>query len=222
MYEDYREQIDDAFGNLGSHDYFQQIKGVLLRRLIGELQNETGTCRVLDIGAGTGTLLHEIPGSCVRVGIEPDSDMIRQIPKRADRLAIVNGTGTALPFRDACFDMVYMSCVLHHVAHEDLLTLIKECARVIRAGGHLIVFEHNAYNLPVVFFLKKFVKIDRHARFLTPRAARRLVREAELRPARLRYMCFFPQFLKFLLRVEQYLHWLPVGGQYCLIAVKDA
>ena len=218
-YKNYTRNIDQAYGVLGSYDYFQELKASVLLNTMKQLTPKGESLKIRDLGAGTGTLLSALPAVHFRVGVEPETELISQMPA-GQGPCVVNASGLALPFEDACFDLVYMACVLHHVQNKELAPMLKECARIIRSGGMLAIFEHNAYNLPVVVFLKAFVKIDRDAHFLTARLVARLVRQAELRPLRPIYMCFFPRFLRIFLWLEKYMFWLPLGGQYCLISRK--
>jgi len=219
-YKNYTKEMDEAYGVLGSHDYFQEVKASALLRMIQQLVPKGEPLKILDVGAGTGTLLSALPALHFRVGAEPEPDLIRQMTAGAKEYCMIHASGLDLPFRDDCFDVVYMASVLHHVENKNLSPLLNECARVLRRGGVLAIFEHNAYNLAVVLFLKAFVKIDRDAHFLTPRVVSRLVQQTALQPLRPIYMCFFPRFLRILLCLEKYMSWLPLGGQYCLISRK--
>jgi SAM-dependent methyltransferase len=219
-YKDYEHELDRAYGVLGSHDYFQHLKAAVLERTMAKFAGG-GRLKVLDVGAGTAALLRRLPARHLRIGVEPDGEMIRQVAAAAKDYAVIHASGVELPFADGTFDIVYLADVLHHVGNRDRVPLLRECARTLRKDGALIIFEHNPYNLPVVLFLKLFVKIDRDARFLTPGCMAKLVRQAGLQWRQTSYICFFPGFLKFLSRLEKYMAWLPFGGQYCFVARSE-
>ena len=51
------------------------------------------------------------------------------------KLSFVEGHAEALPFRDASFDRVFTTCLLHHV--DDVLGVLLEARRVTEIGGEL-------------------------------------------------------------------------------------
>ena len=99
--------------------------------------------RVLDDGCGGG-------GMCVSfaeearwvVGIEP-GDRFRDVGTRlAAEKGVTNvrftyGDGTALPFRNAAFDLVLSHSVIEHVANP--LEYLKEARRVLAPGGAMLL-----------------------------------------------------------------------------------
>jgi SAM-dependent methyltransferase len=219
-YRDYRSEIDRTYGAFGDHDYFQQIKADALVRILNEFNGDGRPLRILDLGAGVGTMLSALPSEHLRVGVEPDRQMLDQIGGGARTFDVVGALGTSLPFVDDSFDVVYMANVLHHVEPPELLPLLRECRRALRPGGLIVVFEHNGYNLPIIFFLKAFVKIDKDAHFFTPAALKRLLISAGLKPESPRYLCFLPKFLRAFVFLERYMGWLPLGGQFYIVCCR--
>jgi SAM-dependent methyltransferase len=52
----------------------------------------------------------------------------------AGKVVYLQGSAEALPFRDACADLVFISMVFHHFAAPTAVA--RECRRVLRQGGH--------------------------------------------------------------------------------------
>jgi ubiquinone/menaquinone biosynthesis C-methylase UbiE len=101
---------------------------------------------VLDVGCRDASHLIELVqrSGATGVGIDPIGRLVERAHDAVAaagltaRIRIVEGTMQALPFRDAAFDLVWCRDVIELV--EDLGAGIKEIARVLRPGGHLIVF----------------------------------------------------------------------------------
>ncbi len=81
---------------------------------------------------------------------------------------------TALPFRTGAFDAIKATEVLEHVA--DAPAALRECARVLEAGGHLV--------LTAPFLERIHGDPDDYARF-TDTMWTRLLDEAALKPVRI-------------------------------------
>jgi 2-polyprenyl-3-methyl-5-hydroxy-6-metoxy-1,4-benzoquinol methylase len=96
--------------------------------------------RALDVGAGSGAILRayrkRVPGADV-VGI----DLAPKSPE------VLKGDCTALAFTDASFDTVTCTDVLEHLPDADLESCVREIARVLRPGGHLVACTPNEERL---------------------------------------------------------------------------
>jgi len=110
-------------------------------RLIGK---SFAGASVLDLGAGIGmaALAFAQAGAGRVVAVDPDpSDeigrgaMARLAPN--GQFEILDGFGEAIPLPDASMDIVYCRQVLHHAS--DLPQVLRECARVARPGGVLLM-----------------------------------------------------------------------------------
>jgi ubiquinone/menaquinone biosynthesis C-methylase UbiE len=99
--------------------------------------------RVLDVGCGTGYLLRllarQCPDASELVGVDPASSMIGAAQQSADdqRLRFVVGAAERLPCPDGAFDMVVSTTSFDHWS--DQQAGLCECARVLAAGGHLVL-----------------------------------------------------------------------------------
>jgi len=94
---------------------------------------------VLDAGCGIGTFTHEVARRCrMSVGIDWSLDGWSSVAgKGQPDLACVRGDVQRLPFSSERFDRVLLSSVLQMV--EDDVTLLRECYRVLRKGGILVL-----------------------------------------------------------------------------------
>jgi demethylmenaquinone methyltransferase/2-methoxy-6-polyprenyl-1,4-benzoquinol methylase len=98
--------------------------------------------RLLDIATGTGLVAR----SAVRllgeagavVGLDPSAGMLREA-RKALRGPLVQGRAEELPFADGLFDVISIGYALRHVA--DLGVAFRECLRVLKPGGRLVVLE---------------------------------------------------------------------------------
>jgi ubiquinone/menaquinone biosynthesis C-methylase UbiE len=103
--------------------------------------------RLLEIGCGTGRTILELDQSvgeygCI-VGIDLSAGMIdkarQQIKATSSQgcVALVRTDATALPFKPASFDAVWMSFTLELFGDEEIPRVIDECKRVITYVGRL-------------------------------------------------------------------------------------
>ena len=80
-------------------------------------------------------LLRE-PGAVI--GLDPSSGMLREA-RKALSIPLVQGTVEALPFDDDRFDFLSMGYALRHVS--ELGTAFRECRRVLKPNGRLLLLE---------------------------------------------------------------------------------
>ncbi|MCC6739926.1 MAG: methyltransferase domain-containing protein, partial [Planctomycetia bacterium] len=104
---------------------------------------------VLDVGAGTGTLLLAAaerigPGGVLR-GVELSPEMAARTRdkarKRGVELEITEASAARLPWPDATFDAVTCSLVLHHLTAAVRDDAVREMRRVLRPGGTLVLVD---------------------------------------------------------------------------------
>ncbi|MDP9238135.1 MAG: class I SAM-dependent methyltransferase [Chloroflexota bacterium] len=97
--------------------------------------------RVLEVGPGPGRTTEVLRGLTPSLtAVEIDGDLARALAARlgSERVRVVRGDGTALPFPDGQFTAALSFTMLHRVpsvAQQDML--LAEVARVLRPGGVL-------------------------------------------------------------------------------------
>lgn len=111
------------FGNLEANLRFIDQTGAL------------GTPRdLLEIGSGTGTLLHELALRGHRVqGVEVDPTRLADVRRWYPDLTVRLVRGVELPFADGAFDVVLSFDVFEHIPDSD--AHLREVRRVLRPGG---------------------------------------------------------------------------------------
>ena len=102
------------------------------RRAVDDLVPAGAT--LLDVGAGTGRFAGLFDAAYV-VAVEPAARM-RSSATSVDLVGWVGGVAEHLPLRAASVDVAWLSCVVHHL---DLERAGAELARVVRAGGRVVV-----------------------------------------------------------------------------------
>lgn len=110
------------------------------RRAAVEAAHVAPGVRVLDLGCGTGDLSRDakLRGAEV-VGVDPAVRMIDLATRRAPGCRFVRAQGEALPFASASFEAVLTGFALRNFSDVD--AVLRECARVLVPGGHLVILE---------------------------------------------------------------------------------
>jgi SAM-dependent methyltransferase len=169
--------------------------------------------RVLDVGCGTGRFLDALPERFAGTGVDVSAEMLERA--LAKGLDTVHASGDELPFEDASFDLVTTFAVLHHVIDpERVRGTLREMARVVRAGGALIVWDHNPLNPYWPILMARLPQDQGDERLVPARLIVGTLRSAGLRDVRLRRMTFTPDFtpprlLPTVARVERALERMP-------------
>jgi SAM-dependent methyltransferase len=176
--------------------------------------------RILDYGCGIGdtatALAAAVPGAEV-VGVDAAEQPLALA--RARHPEVRFAPLAELPRLEA-FDLCYVNGVFHHIAPQQRAEALSGIFRALRPGGHLALFENNAWN-PGAWLVMRWIPFDRGLRPLAPTAMRRLVAAAGfVRPIEIRSLFYFPRALAGLRLLERGLGRLPFGAQFQLLARK--
>ena len=111
-------------------------------RLHEELQLRPET-RVLDVGCGSGALIELLAARVAfrqpPTGIDLSATMLRL--GTPQRISLVEGSGTQLPFEDESFDVVTCAHVAKHLDDASLIGMLSEIRRVLSFGGIAVIWE---------------------------------------------------------------------------------
>jgi ubiquinone/menaquinone biosynthesis C-methylase UbiE len=86
----------------------------------------------LEVGAGTGRFAHALG---IPVGVDPSPDMLAIAAARGVEMCL--GEAEQLPFREHSFDGALLALTLCFV--DDAPRALRECHRVLRPGGRLLL-----------------------------------------------------------------------------------
>jgi len=107
-----------------------------------------GPFRLLDVGCGTGTLIHTLaawPEAELLVGLDYSPMMAQRLAEKmagsphAHKLHTVVADSERLPFADGSFDVVTCCNSFHHYPHQ--AAVIQGFQRVLRPGGVLMLVD---------------------------------------------------------------------------------
>ncbi|MBT4513285.1 MAG: methyltransferase domain-containing protein, partial [Chloroflexi bacterium] len=132
----------------------QEQSGILEELLHSDTCYSAGH-KVLEAGCGVGgqtvILTRRSPETeFISIDISPESLSQAQVELEGiTNVCFRQANITELPFDDESFDVVIELDVIHHV--QDLGTTLAEIYRVLKPGGHFLVFEPNICN-PLMFF----------------------------------------------------------------------
>jgi SAM-dependent methyltransferase len=94
--------------------------------------------RILEVGCGTGHWLAGLsPLTGQATGLDLSAGMLAQAQQSGERLYLVRGRASQLPFPSAAYDLVYCVNALHHFQQQR--TFVSEARRLLRPGGALAV-----------------------------------------------------------------------------------
>ena len=227
-FDRFADKYDAVYeASLRAHDGIEYFAEYKVRDIAREYSRSStvsdAALKVLDFGSGNGRLVPFISKYLPRAKltcIDVSGRSLAIAKKRFSLLAeFVHFDGTHIPFSNHHFDIIYSSCVFHHVDETKHLALLKEMHRVLSRGGNLFVFEHNPYN-PLTVYIVNSCPFDKHAQLIRGARMKQRVAEAGFVNPRLRYRIFFPHALRILRPLEAGLAWLPMGGQYYVLARK--
>lgn len=100
-----------------------------------------GGLSILVNGIGTGLDLPNVPRNHHYVGLDLTAAMLHRARSRSGNLRIhlIQGDSLNLPFADDCFDHVVLHLILAVVP--DPVQCLKETARVLKTGGHILLLD---------------------------------------------------------------------------------
>jgi SAM-dependent methyltransferase len=129
--------------------------------------------RLLDVGCGSGVFLKRMQELGWRVeGVESDPQAARRVA--CEGIPVHVGDLAALKLKSDGFDAVTMSHLIEHVA--DPLALLRECHRILKPGGRMVVVTPNSASLAHRLYRSAWMHLDppRHLHLFNSQTLARL------------------------------------------------
>jgi ubiquinone/menaquinone biosynthesis C-methylase UbiE len=140
---DNRSYYDDFAG------WYERERHLPYHRMLDDLEVEIVERygrgkQVLEVGCGTGLILDRVAQFAASAhGIDLSGGMLEKAAARG--LSVAQASATELPIADASVDVAYSFKVLAHIP--DIAGALREMARVVRPGGHVIAEFYNARSI---------------------------------------------------------------------------
>jgi len=154
-------------GWFGKHPRIYEIGSKLLakirRRAVQALSSDK-QMNILDIACGTGALTFDLAkfGHNV-IGLDLDRNMLTYAKQKLQKyrvVRLVQGDASQLLFEDSVFDAVTICFAMHDVPFEIGIKILKECKRVIKQNGKIIIIDYNEPKKHIVAgIVNQFVRI---------------------------------------------------------------
>lgn len=131
-----------------------------------------GRSRLLDVGCGKGDLMIRMRQQGWNVeGLEVDADAF-EYGRSINGLTVHLGSLESIQFPDHTFDVITSNHVIEHV--HDPIALIRECLRVLKPGGQLILATPNIESFGHQVFERNWSHLDppRHLQLFTMKSLR--------------------------------------------------
>lgn len=129
-FDRHAEKYDESFMGRGSTRFY--------RDLISVMEIHDGD-RVLDVGCGTGTILHYIAQrkQIYGFGMDVSEAMVNTAQEKEGGCSFLVGNAESLPFEDASMDVVTACMAYHHFPDQQKFR--EEAMRILKMGGRLYI-----------------------------------------------------------------------------------
>ena len=196
------------------------------RRPIANVEAEQ-PLSLLDFGCGNGALLRLLQ----RRGFLGDiygCDVSRKMLDEAIKhwgdakpppLKLIGGDDTGYPAK--WFQVIVVSCVLHHIQPVDRRAVYRELLRILAVGGRLVIFEHNPFN-PLTRWAVSRSPLDRNAVLLSAAELSNDLSAVGYANLATSNFLFMPPRFPFSTAVDHVLRRIPFGAQYAVTAHRKA
>lgn len=221
-WDSYESTVSDSIAFSGvSHQFFLQGKADCVLSFLKARGIAGAECSVLDAGCGIGLMDQCFTGAFSTLdGLDISRESVEEARRRNPWASYSSyDEGASFPYLDNRFDVIFISCVLHHIPVQQREAFMRECQRVLKPGGYLFIFEHNPLN-PLTQLVVRRCEFDRDAVLLSLRISRALLRRARLAFCEHRFIFFFPFKRSFFTFLEKGLRGLPLGAQYYVVGRK--
>lgn len=214
--ENYNEILEGqlAFFDKGN-DYFAEYKVALVKKLVHHAPDS-----ILEYGCGIGRNLKFFKKYFAESKLYACDVSEKSLELAQKNNPEVNFFKVGDEPEAEGFDLIFVAGVFHHLSIKDRRGVTDHISSLLNKDGRVYVFEHNPHN-PLTRHLVNTCPFDEDAILLSPSDLRGLLQSSGMTVSPAEYTLFFPNFLKWLRPFERWLNWLPLGGQYFIVAERN-
>lgn len=219
--QEYSNLLRDSTRIFGEDiDFFSEYKVKDVYEFV--FSNRKNKELILDFGSGIGNSIpwfrKYFPGSeLICSDISRKSLELSSIRFPGKERYLLLGDNIELP--DNSIDIIFSSCVFHHIPLEEHSHWLNEMRRVLKKGGIVYVFEHNPLN-PLTRRTVNQCPFDENAILIYKKNFIKKLYEVGFSSTDFSYRLFFPNQLAFLRPLEKYLKKFFFGAQYSVMGIK--
>lgn len=199
--------------------YFARYKIEDVRKIVDRRQLKVR--RIMDFGAGIGNSLKPLRTNFPKAHITCLDISSRSLElcrnELSTRVDFCNYDGEHIPDELGNYDLIFTSCVFHHIPAELQVALLSQIRKRLNVDGIFILFEHNPWN-PLTVHAVNNCPFDKNAVLISATEMRRRLLAAGFTNISKNYRMFFPGYLRALRVLEPALVRVPFGAQYSLTA----
>ena len=216
----YDQDLERALASTGEDkNYYAEGRARFLAGCLEALGVASRT--VLDYGCGIGgnsDLLVQVLSAQELTGVDLS---VRSVARARELNSAPHLRFATLgEFRPAGdMDLAYSNGVFHHIPPAERAGAAQWVRDALRPGGVFALWENNPWNPGTRYVMSNCV-FDRDAIMLSPPETRRVLRQAGFEVLRTDSLFYFPHSLCWLRWMEPGFRWLPLGGQYQVLARK--
>ncbi|MGE5603391.1 MAG: class I SAM-dependent methyltransferase [Nitrososphaerales archaeon] len=165
-----------AFAHIASLPQMWLLRRLAIQRALALFGEAPVARNAVDLGCGPGHLVVELaeaaPGLRV-TGIDLSTPLLGEAQRRAIEAGLAQqvdfrtGDVSAAPLGDASVDLAISTLSLHH--WDDPIAVLDEVARILRPGGHFLIFDLRRDMIPPFYLLIWFA-----TRYIVPQALRHM------------------------------------------------
>lgn len=186
------------------------------------IKHQIDSKRILDFGCGIGNSCEFLSQYFTQSEIY-GVDISRESIAAAQKRELINChfdhyDGSEFHYHKEFFDIIFVSNVFHHIEHSKHKYILKQLKKILAPKGKIFFFEHNTLN-PVTRKIVNDCAFDKDAVLLNYWYTKRSFESLGFN-SKVSFILFIPPKYSYLLFLEKYLEWLPMGGQYMVVSSK--
>lgn len=224
---DYLQELSHPLRNIIDPEghYFIELKSRIIQKLAAQIFEDRRDIHVVDAGTGLGLFEKYLSPTFSNIfAVDLSYEMLKVAkainPFKSQCSGYVQGNAYELPLENGYADLIFMSCVLHHMEEEEIDTALLELARICKPGGFIVFFEHNPLNL-LTQLVVRTTPLDSNARLVRCKKLEQSLKRAGINIHHSEFFLYGTRPVdKFFNKYLPWLHKFPLGGQYALIGQK--